>query len=217
MKRPALLPLLLASLALASLPACGDGTDDGTGGSDSGGSDSGGSSGGTDSGTGASTSGGGSGGTDGGSGASTSGGGSGGGTIVYGSGTAAVDFNGTTVHFEFFEVADFGGNLGFIAGSDSVDSDTVDSLALYILEPGVGTFGCTDNGIAEISMQAEDSDGETTSFSSHGASSCTITISEWGAVGEPVRGTFSGGVKTFLDEEATLTNGSFDLIRGSDR
>jgi hypothetical protein len=206
MKLSVLAPALCALFLLTSVPACGgDDTGDGDGDGDG------------DTGTGATGSGGAASGGAGTGGGSPSGGtdGSGGnGPIIYGSGTMAVDFNGVRVNFEVYISAHYLA-LGYNASADSIDSDSVDAIGIAIEQPGVGTFDCSDDGIAAVTVQALGSDGETSSYAALGADDCTMTVTEYGAVGEPVRGTFSGTVKA-PNDTAVLTNGVFDLIRGSD-
>ena len=141
--------------------------------------------------------------------------GTGGGPPTWGSGSISVDFAGTPVNFEVFNASLY--PTGFVIASDSIDSDTVDSLSLDIDEPGVGTFDCSDYNVAVVRIQAPASDGDIASYESGVADDCTLTITEYGAVGEPIRGTFSGLVETTgSGEEATIENGMFDVIRGSD-
>lgn len=199
----------LVTVAVALTAAgCGEGDDGNTGGADSGGGND---SGGSDAG--------GSGGASGGGG-TTSGGGSGnssgsGGEFSYGSGTVTADIDGVTVEFEAYQVwyiAQFD-SLGISANNSA--SDAADGMSIEYIGGSVGTADCTNSAEGQLGLQAPREDGDPGSFQSQGQASCTITITEYGAVGEPIRGTFSG-VVAGSGESKTITNGSFDVIRGSD-
>ena len=205
------MPVLVAAVSL-SLVGCGDeapgndgGNLGGTGADASGGNSSGGSaSGGAESSDGNTATGG-----------NATGGDTG--EFLEGSGTINIEFNGTAVEFDAYQAADFG-KLGFITSSWSNNSETVDTISLYINPPSVGTFGCDDlEPTVNIVVQAQNDDDELTIFDGNNFGTCTITITEYGAVGEPMRGTFSAELTTFVGEVGAITNGTFELIRGSDR
>lgn len=185
------LPLAL----LMALPACADGGDDSTGGDGDGDGD---------------------GDVDMGSGGSASGGsssGSGGGETIYASGSIDMDFNGTAVNFDVWESVQVN---RLVSVGDSTNSETVLDISLSIGAPVLGEHDCTDSLYGGIIVGAENSEGEIDSFEAQGSSHCIIDVTEHGGPGKPLKGTFSAEVKTFLDETATLTNGTFDIIEASD-
>lgn len=193
-------PLLVVPLAfLLTLPACGDG-----GGGDGDGDGDG------DSSTGGDASGGGTGNSGG------SPNGSGGDTGDFeASGSIEVDFNGTPVHFNVSIAQFFDGAQQIDAVGDSTNSETVDVITLSIRGAALGEHDCTDGRFGGIIVGADNAEGEADSFEAQGASYCTITVTEHGGPGQPLRGTFSAEVETFLGETATLANGTFDIIEGS--
>ena len=202
----------VSSLALVLLVGCGDeapgndgGNLGGTGADASGGNSSGGSASGGAGNTGGNTA----------TGGNATGGDTG--EFLEGSGTISADVEGAAVEFDAYRAADFG-KLGFITSSWSNNSETVDTISLYINPPSVGTFGCNDlEPTVNIVIQAQNDDGELTIFDGNNFGTCTLTVTEYGAVGQPMRGTFSGELAASGMETITIANGSFELIRGSDR
>ena len=204
------MPVLVAAVSL-SLVGCGDeapgndgGNLGGTGADASGGNSSGGSASGGAESSGGNTA----------TGGNATGGDTG--EFLEGSGTINIEFNGTAVEFDAYQAADFG-KLGFITSGWSNNSETVDSISFEINPVGVGSYGCggTETDV-DIIVQAKNVAGDTTIFEDY-TSDCTLTVTEYGAVGEPMRGTFSAELTTFVGEVGAITNGTFELIRGSDR
>ena len=205
------MPVLVAAVSL-SLVGCGDeapgndgGNLGGTGADASGGNSSGGSASGGAESSGGNTA----------TGGNATGGDTG--EFLEGSGTISADVEGAAVEFDAYQAADFG-SLGFITSSWSNNSEIVDTISLYINLVGVGMYGCV--GIetdVDIVVQAQDDAGELTIFEDNDVGTCTLTVTEYGAVGQPMRGTFSAELTGPGMTSLTLTNGTFDLIRGSDR
>lgn len=142
------------------------------------------------------------------------------GPVDPGSGTIKLEYNGTPVEGEVWRAHEWL-SFGFVAAT-SIYNDTIDIIDITFEPsdfdpPGVGTYDCSRQagGSTEIGVQAPNPKGDTTSYSTNYTGECTITITEYGAVGEPVRGTFSAELESFVDEPATITNGEFDLIRGN--
>jgi hypothetical protein len=118
------------------------------------------------------------------------------------------------------------------AARNGPTSDTGQSLQIRVRGKQTGTFSCGDepDGGLTISMnystnEEKRSAGYVTTGSAD-LTPCTIVISEYGAVGEPIRGTFSGTfvATTHTAEPGTpplplkimVTGGVFDIVRGAD-
>lgn len=199
----AVLPVTLASLAFA----CGDGGGGNSGGDGDGDGDgSGGMMGDGDGDTGGSSSG----------GSGTGGGdGDGDGPFIDGSGTVSMTFNGTQVELDVWYASQDPEDLDFYFVGDAPEGGTVDIIQISFRPAESGTFDCMNLRVADIVIQADDSEGSTASFESGYATSCTLTVTEYGPVEEPVRGTFAAELGDGSGEIVSV-QGSFDLVRGSD-
>jgi len=91
---------------------------------------------------------------------------------------------------------------------------TAFSLNVYLIGAASttpGTYACdpTTTGGSLITYQET---ATATSYTSFDAS-CSVTISQVGAVGAPVTGTFTGMVRNGAATPRSITNGRFDVMR----
>lgn len=141
--------------------------------------------------------------------------GDGDGPIMQGSGTVNMTFNGTQVELDVWYAKASARDDDFNFVADSTDGGSVDGIQITFYPAGTGTFDCMNPLVADMVVQADDSEGSTASFESNRGTSCTVTVTEFGAVGEPVRGTFQAELGVVGGEIGSV-QGSFDLVRGSD-
>ncbi len=83
---------------------------------------------------------------------------------------------------------------------------------------GVGQFDCSVLGEAQISARIPVDGGllgQTSTFvRSHDGYPCTITIHEFGSVGQPITGSFSGSLIE-SGSQGVSVSGTFNAVRGS--
>lgn len=94
---------------------------------------------------------------------------------------------------------------------------TLGNADFQITIPGqaVGTFTSHNNGGANVEIGTGEG-VRREEFNTNGTE-FTVVVTEFGAVGEAIKGTFSGTVKDKFSKSVTVKNGTFDVIRTKDQ
>lgn len=135
--------------------------------------------------------------------------------LRYGAGSGSLEFDGKKVEFEVIQAMRFA-RSEFLLLSDLRNDSAIDAISIDLPIIQLGEFDCTNPREATIGIQAlaEIDAGKTGSFDSNFSSECTVTITELGEPGEPVRGYFSGEVQDFFGNTSIVENGVFEAILG---
>jgi hypothetical protein len=148
-----------------------------------------------------------------------------GGTDAIVNAPVSASFDGTLIQFSSGEIAYYQASAQTKLAAQYLGQMTTDdrSLTLFFQGKGAGTFACgTDAAAVEIGLTYDTSEGSYASTSSASLTPCQIVVSEYGAVGNSVTGTFAGTVfanSTLggAPQQVRITSGTFDVTRLPDQ